>query len=222
VWFRQARMWFQHARVWFQYAQNWFLHADNDFHTQSVTLHSECDFTLRVWFPLTRENFWHVCVWIWHSFIHAECNFHTQSDFDTHECDKDTHNCDFNMHKSDFYTQSVILTRISVNSTRTSVISTRTSLTSASRVRYPHAECGLHSKFKIRWWFKLLSRICRTTFFKIKSQCIRKWKNLFFFFDVTKVENSDKKCLTLSKKNQKSILNIFALINQNRLWKSSI
>jgi hypothetical protein len=43
--------------------------------------------------------------------IHAECDFHTHSDFDKCECDYDTHDCDFNTLKSDFYTQSVILTR---------------------------------------------------------------------------------------------------------------
>jgi hypothetical protein len=56
--------------------------------------------------------------------------------------------------------------------------------------------------------FKLLSTICRTIFFKDTSKCIRKCKNTFFC-DFTKVENFDKKCLTLSKKNQKSPLKHF-------------
>jgi hypothetical protein len=68
-------------------------------------------------------------------FLHAECNFHTHCDFDTHECDNYTQNCDFNTHKSDFYEQSVIMKLTSVNTTRMSVISTR-------RVRPLHAECN--------------------------------------------------------------------------------
>jgi hypothetical protein len=39
-------------------------------------------------------------------------------------------------------------------------------------------------------------------------------KNILFY-DVTKVENFDKKCLTLSKKNNKSPFNIFASVDQN-------
>jgi hypothetical protein len=60
-------------------------------------------------------------------FLYAECNFHLQYDFDTHDCDYDTQDCDFNTHKSDFYAQSMILTRMSVIITLTSVITTRTS-----------------------------------------------------------------------------------------------
>jgi hypothetical protein len=63
-------------------------------------------------------------------FLHAECNFYTQSVISTrsviYKCDYDTHDCDFHTHKSEFYTQSVILTRMSVVMTRTTVINTRT------------------------------------------------------------------------------------------------
>jgi hypothetical protein len=41
---------------------------------------------------------------------HAECNFHTN-------CDFDTHGCDLNTHISDFYMQSVVLTRMSMITT---------------------------------------------------------------------------------------------------------
>jgi hypothetical protein len=51
-------------------------------------------------------------------YIHADCNFYTHYDFETHECDYDPHDCDFNTHKSDLYTQSVILTSTSVITTR--------------------------------------------------------------------------------------------------------
>jgi hypothetical protein len=44
--------------------------------------------------------------------------------------------------------------------------------------------------FKNRWWFELLSKICRTTFFKNTSRCIRKCKKCIFC-DVTKVEKFD-------------------------------
>jgi hypothetical protein len=56
-------------------------------------------------------------------------NFHTHSEFDTHECDKVTHDCDFNKRKSDSYTQNVISTRNSVIKTLTRVITTRASVT---------------------------------------------------------------------------------------------
>jgi hypothetical protein len=90
-------------KVWFQHALVWFINAECDFHSHSVIS------THRVYF------------------LHAEINFHTKCDLETHKCDYDTHDCDFNMHKSDFYTQSVILTRMSVITTRASVIYTRTS-----------------------------------------------------------------------------------------------
>jgi hypothetical protein len=64
--------------------------------------HAECDFTRKVWFPLTRENM-RVNMTLT-SVIHAECNFHTHCDFDMHDCDYDTHDCDFKTRKSDFYT----------------------------------------------------------------------------------------------------------------------
>jgi hypothetical protein len=44
-----------------------------------------------------------------------------------------------------------------------------------------------------------LEKTCRTTFFDASESA----KNTFFC-DVTKVENFDKKCLILSKENQKS------------------
>jgi hypothetical protein len=70
--------------------------------------------TRRAWFS-------HVWVWFWH-FIHADFNFHTHYDFDSHKCDNDTYDCDFNTHKSDSNMQSVILTRMSVIMTLTIVI----------------------------------------------------------------------------------------------------
>jgi hypothetical protein len=48
-----------------------------------------------------------------------ECNFYTQRDVETHNCEYDT---DFNTHKSDLYTQSVMLTRISVVMTLTKLL----------------------------------------------------------------------------------------------------
>jgi hypothetical protein len=69
----------------------------------------------------TRIEWWsHARVW----FLHADCNFQTQCDFDTHKCDNDTNNCEINTHKSDNYTQSVMLTRMSVIMTLTKVITT--------------------------------------------------------------------------------------------------
>jgi hypothetical protein len=55
----------------------------------------------------------------------------------------------------------------------------------------------------MKWLFKLLRKTCRTTFFENTSRCNRKCKK-HFFCDVTKVENFDKKCITLSKKNKQS------------------
>jgi hypothetical protein len=78
-------------------------------------------------------------------FIHAECDFHTQCDFDTHECNN---NCDFNTHKRDLYAQCVILTRMSVILTRmsvsmkvTSVITTPISVMIHARVEFQHDAC---------------------------------------------------------------------------------
>jgi hypothetical protein len=57
--------------------------------------------------------------------------------------------------------------------------------------------------FKNKWLFKLLRKTCGTTFFENTFRCFRKCK-IHFFCDVTKIENFDKKYLTLSKKNKKS------------------
>jgi hypothetical protein len=78
-------------------------------------------------------------------FIHAECNFHTHWDFDTHECDCDTHDCwnhaqewflhiecdfdtyeceydthecDYDTHECDFNTQHKIIISKSYNPTK--------------------------------------------------------------------------------------------------------
>jgi hypothetical protein len=58
------------------------------------------------------------------------------------------------------------------------------------------------SKFKKKMMFKLISKICRTTFFKTTSQCIRKCKKRFI--ENLKVENFDKN-------NQKSPIKHFRL-----------
>jgi hypothetical protein len=65
-----------------------------------------------------------------------------------------------------------------------------------------YSKLKLFSKLKNKWLFKVLSKICKTTFSKNTFRCIRKCKNTLR--DVTKVENVDKKCLTLSKENEKS------------------
>jgi hypothetical protein len=88
-------------KVWFQYARVWFIYVEWDCSTQSAI------FTRSVWF------------------LHAECNFQTQCDFDTHKCDNDTYNCDFNKHKSVFHMQSAISTR---------------------RVWFLHAQCSLYTQ----------------------------------------------------------------------------
>jgi hypothetical protein len=64
-------------------------------------------------------------------FLHAECNFQTQCNFDTHKCDYDSYNYDFNTHECEFHTQSVFLnTECNFNMQR--VIFTR-------RVQFPNA-----------------------------------------------------------------------------------
>jgi uncharacterized membrane protein YwzB len=94
-------LWWTHVRVK-------FLNGKCDFNTQKCDLYMQSTIsTRRVWF------------------LHAECNFHTQCDVETHKCDYYTHDCDFNMHKVDFYTQNVITTRTSEINTHTSSISTR-------------------------------------------------------------------------------------------------
>jgi hypothetical protein len=57
--------------------------------------------------------------------------------------------------------------------------------------------------FKNKGFFKLLRKTSRTRFFENTFRCIRKCKK-HFFCEITKIENFDKKCLTLSKENQKS------------------
>jgi hypothetical protein len=112
--------------VWILYARVWFLHAEYNFYTQCDFDRLECDsnayecdfnthkidfFTQRAistrseWFYTeffhSHESIYDTNACIRHSivwFIHAERNFHTHCDFDTHECDYDTHDCDFNMH----------------------------------------------------------------------------------------------------------------------------
>jgi hypothetical protein len=64
-------------------------------------------------------------------FLHAEWNFQTHCDFDTHECD-------YNTHKSDFYTQIVILRLMSVITTHMSVTYSRTSWISTRCVWLAH------------------------------------------------------------------------------------
>jgi hypothetical protein len=66
-------------------------------------------------------------------FLHAECNFHTQcdgethkcdfitqkSDFYTHECDLHTHECDLHTHECDLHTQELNFNSIRVTLKRT-------------------------------------------------------------------------------------------------------
>jgi hypothetical protein len=83
-------------------------------------------------------------------FQHAEWNFHTQWDVETHKCDYDSYGCHFNTHKSDFYTQSVMLTRMSVIMTLTKglwhlyVLKPHSACRNHSNVWSSHAYCDEH------------------------------------------------------------------------------
>jgi hypothetical protein len=132
IYTRRVRCW--HVWVWLWHSWEWF------WHLYVSKLHSACRNHSFVWclhaycVEHTHEfNFWTQSVIstrtsviylrrVW--FPHAECNFQTQFNFDTHKCDYDTYNCDFNTHKSNFYAQSVMLTYMSVIMTLTKVIMT--------------------------------------------------------------------------------------------------
>jgi hypothetical protein len=76
-------MWLRHSRLWFQQAQETLISTRmnviltltsvittrmNVIITRRVWfLYAGCDLTRRVWSPSSRQYFWHVCVWNWHS-----------------------------------------------------------------------------------------------------------------------------------------------------------
>jgi hypothetical protein len=87
----------------------WFIHAECNFNTQVCEFNTQkirfCThskiFTRRVWFYM--QNVLSMCVnltlWFLHArvaFLHTECNFYMQGDFDKHKCDSNTHSCDCN------------------------------------------------------------------------------------------------------------------------------